>query len=80
MPFISETECRLFRGVQRKEDFLIFLSVPLDTMGALELGEPQVHDRLWLPYLSSPIPSLMSDTEKSLHQQGVAHRGATEIF
>lgn len=79
MPFIIETECRLYRGVQRKEGFLIFLSVPLDPMGALELGEPQVHDRLWLAYLSPPIPSLMSDTEKSLHQQGAAHRGDKQL-
>lgn len=64
--------------MRRKEDFLIFLSVPLDTMGALELGEPQVHDRLWLAYLS-PIPSSMSDTEKSLPQQGAAHRGDKQL-
>lgn len=73
MPFIIETECRLYTGVQRRED-LLFLSVPLDMMGALELGKPQVHDRLWLAYLIPPIPSLMSAIEKSLHQQGAAHR------
>lgn len=48
LPIIIETECRLYVGVQRREDLLIFLSVPLDTMGALELGQPQVHDRLGL--------------------------------
>lgn len=75
MPIIIETECRLYAGVQRREDLLIFLSVTLKTMGALELGQPQVHGRLGLAYLSLPIPSSMSDTEKSLHQQGTAHRG-----
>lgn len=48
LPFIIELECRLHTGAQRREE----LSVPLHTVGALELGEPQVHDKLWLAYPS----------------------------